>query len=501
MKRKIWITGLAAGCLWAGAFWASPRTALAAEIPEGVYVGEQSLGGQTKDEAKQTIQDYVDSMAGQTVTLEVDGTPVDTTASQLGFYWSNADAIDQALEEYTGGNLIRQYLRTRDLELEPVTLSPETSVDSEQVASFVAAECEGITAQAQNASIRRVNGAFEVTPSVVGKTVDIEATKAALNEAMAAGLEQPVTVQAVITEEQPAITTEALSTIQDVLGTCSTSFSSSGASRSKNLEVGAGKINGHVLMPGETLSGYECMQPFTRENGYSSASAYENGQVVDSIGGGVCQIATTLYNAALQAEMEITQRQNHSMTVSYVKPSMDAAIAGTYKDIKITNNYSTPLYVEGYTEGKTLTFTIYGKETRPANRKVEYVSETLSVTDPGEPTEQLDLSLAPGTRQTVQSAHKGMKSRLWKYVYVDGVETERTLLHTDTYNASKAIVKVGPAVPAVTETPQSETPQIIEGVDGGPGVSSETLQNNATEPAGPSAPEGGEDVPVIISPG
>ena len=124
----------------------------------------------------------------------------------------------------------------------------------------------------------------------------------------------------------------------------------------------------------ETLSGYECMQPFTTANGYATAAAYQGGQVVDSIGGGVCQIATTIYNMALQAELEIAQRQNHSMIVTYVKPSMDAAIAGTVKDIKITNNYSTPIYVEGYTEGRKLTFTCCGKETRPANRKVEYVS-------------------------------------------------------------------------------------------------------------------------------
>ena len=66
-------------------------------------------------------------------------------------------------------------------------------------------------------------------------------------------------------------------------------------------------------MPGEVLSGYECLQPFTIENGYKTAAAYENGQVVDSIGGGVRRIATTLYDAALQAEMEIVQRQNHSI--------------------------------------------------------------------------------------------------------------------------------------------------------------------------------------------
>jgi hypothetical protein len=152
------------------------------------------------------------------------------------------------------------------------------------------------------------------------------------------------------------------------------------------------------------------------------------------------------------------------MVVSYVKPSEDAAIAGTYKDIKFTNNYSTPIYVEGYTSGRTLTFTIYGKETRPSNRTFEFVSETLSVTDPGEAKEVVDPAMPPGTRKQVQSAHKGMKSRLWKIVYVDGAEQSREILHTDTYNPSKAIIKVGPAAPAAAEpipTHPSEVPQII----------------------------------------
>lgn len=496
MNKRTWLTSLSAACLCAGFLIVTPQTVIAAEIPEGVYAGSQSLGGKTKEEANQVIQEYIDSLANQTITLEVDGEPVETTASELGFYWSNADEVDQIVADYTEGNLIQQYLRKKDLEQENLTLPLETAVDETKVSEFVTAKCEGITAKAQDASIIRENGEFVVTPSVIGKTVDVAATKAALDTALEAGLEQPVTVAAVITEEQPAITTEDLSTISDVLGTYTTAYKSSGASRSTNISVGAGKINGRVLMPGETLSGYECMHPFTRENGYAAAGAYENGIVIDSIGGGVCQISTTLYNASLLAELEIVQRQNHSMTVSYVKPSMDAAIAGTYKDLKITNNYSTPIYVEGYTKDKEVTFTIYGKETRPANRTIKFVSETLGTVDPGAPTEKVDNSLAPGTRKQVQSAHRGVKSRLWKYVYVDGVETEKTILHTDNYNASKAIVLVGPAVPTA-EIPAESQPAVIEGVDGGPGVVSPQAEPSSPSDGGPGGSTG---EPTVISP-
>lgn len=502
MKKGLGNAGLAA-VISMGLFAAFPVTAWAAPVfPQGVSIGSQSLAGMTQEEARQAAAEYMAGLAGQKVTLVVDGQDVQTTAGDLGFHWSNTDAIDQAAAQYAGGSLIRQYMARKDLAAAPVELQLDTEVDSGKLKEFVDTQCQALTAQPRDASITRENGQFVVTDSVAGKVVDTAATEKALNEALDGGLEEPVTVTAEVTEQQPAITTQDLSTIQDVLGTYTTDFSSSGAARSTNLSVGAAKINGHVLMPGEVLSGYECLQPFTTGNGYKTASAYENGQVVDSIGGGVCQLATTLYNTSLEAELEIVQRQNHSMIVTYVKPSRDAAIAGTFKDIKIKNNYSTPIYVEGYTQDRKLTFTIYGKETRPAGRKVEYVSETLGSTSPGEPQLIVDNTLAPGAKVKVQSSHTGLRSRLWKVVTVDGVEQERTLLNKDTYNASKAIYRVGPALPAdvppdpngaaPTETvppaaQETETqPAPMTGVDGGPGVTQPAPQEAAPAPADPA---------------
>ena len=498
MKNENLAAGLAAVVLAVGLTLAVPAPARADTLPDGLYVGEYSLGGMTEEEAGEKIQSLVGEMENQKITLVVDGESVETTAKELGFHWSNTDAVNQAAASVTGGNLIHRYLNLKDIEHNHVVIPLETAFDDGKVAAFVEEKCASVVAEPKDASITRENGAFVITPAVVGTT------KAALDEAISGGLKEPVTVTAAVADAQPAITTEALSTIQDVLGTFSTDFSSSGNSRATNLRVGAGKINGHVLMPGETLSGYECMHPFTTANGYATAAAYENGQVVDSVGGGVCQISTTLYNASLRAELEITQRQNHSMIVTYVKPSEDAAIAGTYKDLKITNNYSTPIYVEGYTSGKTLTFTIYGKETRPANRTFKFVSETLATMDPGPPKEEVDPSMEPGTRKQVQSAHRGYKSRLWKYVYIDGVEQSKEILHTDTYNASKAIVKVGPAAPAVTVPLPEETtapvetqpaePSPVEGENGGPGV---TLPEAAApEPAPAPEPEAPAVSPV-----
>ncbi|RKJ02871.1 vanomycin resistance protein VanB [bacterium D16-54] len=482
-KVNIWGTFFAAAA--AAVFFAGPAYGKERTLPDGFFVGEVSLGGMTEEQARQAIAAEAGRLSGRRITLDIAGNPSSVTAEKLGVSWSNEDVVEKAMDQISSGNLVRQYMVRKDTEKNPVRIPLETRVDEGKVESFVKSQTEGLMAEPQNASIIRVDGAFQITPGVSGKVVDVAATKMALDQALLNQAGDEVIAAAVVAERQPDIVEEDLASIGDVLGTFTTDFSSSGSSRSGNLSNGASKINGHVLMPGETLSGYECMHPFTTANGYYTAAAYEGGRVVDSIGGGVCQIATTLYNAALRAELEITQRQNHSMVVGYVKPSMDAAIAGTVKDIKITNNYSTPIYVEGYTENRKLTFTIYGKETRPENRTVEYVSETLSSISPGAPAEQVDPSMAPGSRRQVQSAHRGVKSRLWKVVTVDGVETERTLLHTDTYNASKAIVLVGPPAPV----PVPAEPQPSEAIQPNPGeinIPGQTGEGSNPETSAPS---------------
>lgn len=526
MKNRILTAGLTAAAMAIGLTIAFPAAARADVLPDGVYAGEQSLAGLTAEEANKKIDGLLSGMENQKITLEVDGEAVDTTAKDLGLHRTNGDAVDRVVASLREGNLIHQYLTWKDIEHNHLVIPLDTAFDDNKVSAFLQNECSAFITEPKDASITRENGEFVVTPSVEGKTVDLEDTKKALNDALALGLKEPVTVTAAVTEANPRITTDMLSSIHDLLGTFSTNFSSSGNARATNLRVGAGKINGHLLMPGETLSGYDCMHPFTNANGYATAAAYENGQVVDSVGGGVCQISTTLYNAALQAELDISQRQNHSMIVTYVKPSQDAAIAGTFKDLKITNNYSTPIYVEGSTSGRNLTFSIYGKETRPADRTVKYVSETLGTMDPGPPKEEVDPSMAPGARKKVQSSHRGYKSRLWKYVYVDGVEQSREILHTDTYNASPAIYKVGPAAPAaaVPETqptlpaetqpiePQKPAePVPVEGEHGGPGVTEPQAQPsnpaNSVNPAPsgnlPPEPSGDQtpaDNPVFPAP-
>lgn len=188
---------------------------------------------------------------------------------------------------------------------------------------------------------------------------------------------------------------------------------------------------------------YDAVKPFSADNGYYMAGSYLNGQVVDSIGGGICQVSSTLYNAVLLAELEVTERHPHSMIVTYVPRSADAAIAeSSGKDFRFINNTDHPIYIEGTTSGKNITFTIYGVETRSADRTVEYVSETLAENVPT--TEKIIADAGQGVGYiSIQSAHIGYRARLWKVVYENGVEVSREEVNNSSYSMSPRTAVVG----------------------------------------------------------
>ena len=166
--------------------------------------------------------------------------------------------------------------------------------------------------------------------------------------------------------------------------------------------------------------------------------------MVDSLGGGICQVSTTLYNAVLLSELEVTERHNHSMIVTYVDPSADAAIAeSSGKDFKFVNNTEAPIYIEGVTtDDKHITFTIYGMETRPGTHGVRYESEVVSKTYPDTEVIYPDASQPIGA-VSVQSAHIGYSANLWKIVTENGVEVSREKINSSSYKVTPRTATVG----------------------------------------------------------
>ena len=276
-----------------------------------------------------------------------------------------------------------------------------------------------------------------------GEALNIKKTVENINARIGEGWDKKAfDVEAAVTEIQADIRQDDLADITDVLGTFTTYYGSSDGGRTMNVESGAGHINGTMMQPGEEVSADDLMAPYTEGNGYAMAASYENNEVVQSMGGGICQVSTTLYNALLLAELEITERYEHSMLVSYVEPSMDAAIADDVKDLKFRNNLQDPVYIEAVLLDGNITFNIYGKETRSAERTVEYVSETLETTESDE-TRYVATEDAIGTMYTQNEGQTGLTAQLWKIVYENGTEVSREAVNYSTYLASGKTIAVG----------------------------------------------------------
>lgn len=416
-------------------------------IKKGVYAEEIDLSGMTEAEAVQAVNAYIDGLKAVQITLLTgDGQQVLTTAGELGLFWSNPELVSEALELGSSGNIIERYKAIKDLEHTSRVFPIEYDFHVSDINAFLINTCSKYDKEAVNGSLKRENGTFQYTEGQPGYCLDVEKSIDAIYDYLTnhwsggAG-----TAELTVRSVAPKGTKEELSQVKDLLGSFTTSFASSDADRSANVTNGCHFVNGTLLYPGEEFSTYDTVSPLTAENGYFKGGAYLNGQVVDSIGGGICQVSTTLYNAVLLAELEVTMRYNHSMVVSYVDPSADAAISESAgKDFRFINNTDTPIYIEGYVKNKKITFNIYGKETRSRDRKVSYVSEILETTPPAEQI-NADASQPLGYISVGGSPHTGYKAKLWKVVTENGAEVSRERVNSSTYRMSPKIATVGVA--------------------------------------------------------
>lgn len=449
MKKLIRFAGLA--LMTAFLLFGNPLVVNAESAPQmktGIFIENIDVSGMTAEEAQAAVESYMEEIRNMPVILRAsEGNEVTVTASEFGIQWSNTEVIEDALAIGETGNIISRYKELKDLEANGYTYDLEFVFDDAMVAQVIQEKCTAFDQHAQNATLERVNGEFvihgEVAGAIVDETASAEVIKTALSSVDNMSSEGFV-IDLVAKIEEPTGKAEDLLVVKDLLGSFTTSFSSSNSARSANVANGANLIDGSVIYPGEEYSFYDNVKPFTYDNGYYMAGSYLSGMVVDSMGGGICQVSTTLYNAVLLAELDVTERHNHSMIVTYTQVSGDAAISESAgKDFRFVNNTEYPIYIEGFTtDDKKITFNIYGVETRDENRTVKYENVILQVIQPD--YERIIADAGQGVGYVnVQSAHIGYKAQLWKVVYVDGVEVSREQVNSSSYSMSPRTATVG----------------------------------------------------------
>lgn len=444
MRKRGWLGALAALLFGMACAVTVNAQESGTVISDGVFIGDQDVSGMTAEEVTAYVDKEIERLGTSTITLEMGDNYLSRSWQELSLKWENTDLIQEISELGTTGNIIRRYKEQKDLQNQNIHYEIEYSLDDAATQAFVD-DCAAFNSEpVEGTAYMGDDGMLHVEGGTDGLTLDREATLADLQEYLSTRQVGDAIIEATVDRVSPELTAEMLGRMTDILGSATTDYSASSWGRATNVENGTSKINGTLLMPGESFSVTDAVAPFTAENGYELAPSYEAGQVVDSYGGGICQVSTTLYNAVLKAELEVDARSNHTMIVNYVDPSKDAAIAEGLMDFVFTNSLENPIFIAGSAYYGTLNFTIFGVETRPANRTIEFISETTGQTDPAS-----NIKLVAKTDQNVgyfaqvQSPHQGLSAVLWKNIYYDGVLNETIQVNSSTYQASPAIYEVG----------------------------------------------------------
>ena len=314
-------------------------------ICKNVFIGKTDVSGMTKEEAVKAVDNTLGDYRNKQLVLKVKDQGADVSIEEMGAEVENIDKLAEKAVGYgKNGSIWSRYQKIHNLDKKKYVIDESFKVDEAKLRELIQERAVPLEQKAVNASASYNGSGFDLTDEAEGYTVDVDkSVKKSKNFMNKKWNYEDAEVELKLDMEKPTIKKADLESLQDELGSYTTN--AGWGDRVQNIRRATELINGTVVMPGEEFSVEQATLPYTEENGYVAGSAYENGQIVESIGGGLCQVSTTLYNAVLYAELEVTRRAPHSMSVSYVEPSRDAMIAEGISDFKFVNNYDTPILI------------------------------------------------------------------------------------------------------------------------------------------------------------
>ena len=307
--------------------------------------------------------------------------------------------------------------------------------------------------EAKDAVIETKDGKKVLTPHVVGVDFDLAAAK----EKLAQTPDEEIRITLTLT--QPKVTTASLQSSNELFGhtlsKVTTRYSAKKTNRVSNVKLAAKLINGTVLNPGEVFSYNKVVGPRTTARGFKAAAIFAAGEVVDGIGGGICQVSSTLYMASIYADLETVKRTNHSFYVDYAPKGHDATVVYGSIDFQFKNNTDAPIKIFASANNTSVTVTIKG--TASTKKTVKLQTKTISTTPFTEKT-VVDPALKPGERVVRQAGQNGMRLEVYRVVYDENGKVLRNEHENTTrYKPMPQIVSVGPEAPAVA--PQQQPAQ------------------------------------------
>ena len=417
----------------------SEREALPSHI---TFYGED-LSGMSYEEAKRIIFARVREESEKTVVLFQREKLFPFSRGELGFPLDGTMLYQQAISLGKEDSFVKRVSTRRELFFHGVALEDLIEIDGSKLNLALAGLEDQLDVTAKNASFAfDEKGDISIVPSKRGSFLNRKATADHLRSALADSGKRRVAL--VIAEDSdPSVTTADLNAmrINGILGTFTTYYSEADADRAHNISLAASRIDRALVMPGEIFSFNEVVGPRSYERGFRDAPIIENGEYTDGLGGGVCQVSTTVYGAILRTELAVKERRAHSLVSSYVEPGQDAMVAWGTSDLCFQNTYKTPILLHTLCSGGALTVSIYGDMREKA--EVTVTSEILGYL-PYRTERVIDPDLPSGSSYIRSSGKRGLECTVYRTVKKNGTEIRKETVSHDIYMAQKRIIVSSP---------------------------------------------------------
>lgn len=370
-------------------------------------------------------------------------------ATEIDFEYDYDGAVKEAFSVGRTGNPEDRIAYLQKILKENKNIEVKSKFNQEKMDKILAEVEKTINKDVKDGTISYEGGKASAIEGVDGVKVKLEDLKNEIKNFVAGKtIEVPTDVVAA-----KQVDKKMLESIKGVIGESTTNYPAGNQNRGTNIVLASGKLNEIIIMPGETFSFYKYVNNVTAENGYKPASTFIGNKEVDGIGGGICQVSSTLYMAALKADMEIVERNQHSLRVPYCPLGLDAMYYEGSSDLKFKNNFDFPVVILTEAGGGTLSFKILGDNTKK-NYEVKIWNGGIS-TIPMPIKEIYDPNLPEGQRIVIESGFNGFSGSS----YIQKGDGEAKLLNSDYYSPKAQIVKVGTkkaAPPKEKDKPQEE---------------------------------------------
>lgn len=415
------------------------------------WIGPVAVGGLTSGDAWDRVDAFVSELTSAGIPARVGGEEIRLDPERLGlaFLWEESVAAAFERRDRSLARWLPAWAREK-LE-RPHRFSLNVTLDGEALRQNLPALAQSVYRPPAQATIDPETG--RIRPGRAGFRLRTEEVEAALRRWLAGwtrGSEELLALTLPVERIEPTVDAATLARLreaypgfgQTLLTGYRTSFDPALANRSANVALAARLIDGYVLRPGEEFSFNEVVGPRLHETGFLEAPEIVGEEFVEGVGGGICQVSSTLYNAALYADLEITERYRHSVPLGYVPPGRDATLYYGVMDFRFKNSLDQPVIIRAEAEGGSLRISLWGA--KPLEKDVRLRSDEREILPPEKV--QVDPELPPGSVVIDAEGEPGK----WVFVHktVVSEETGETLyegvISRNHYPPKPRLIRIGP---------------------------------------------------------